>query len=290
MGGNAALRRAYGCPIAVPGGGSAARSRLGHRRRCCSITPTSARSASPPTKCCARARRMSGATSSGARSRPPATTWRALVFYNAEHRILISGDALWENGFGFVMPPQCDPPALPATRATLDMLAALDIRRVIPGHGEPFDDVAAALERAYRRTEAFERDPLRMARHALKVVLVFALLDRERMPLATMPEYVEPGRHLSRLQRPLLQAGARRARRATDRRARTRGRRLSSGRRAATEVTSASGNMGSERGNWGRVRAVTPGGAIFAPVASCTPGITALTPITAFSVLTALTP
>jgi len=29
----------------------------------------------------------------------------ALVFYNAEHRILISGDALWENGFGFVMPP-----------------------------------------------------------------------------------------------------------------------------------------------------------------------------------------
>ena len=29
----------------------------------------------------------------------------ALVFYNAEHRILISGDALWEHGFGFVMPP-----------------------------------------------------------------------------------------------------------------------------------------------------------------------------------------
>ena len=28
----------------------------------------------------------------------------ALVFYNPEHRILISGDALWENGYGFVMP------------------------------------------------------------------------------------------------------------------------------------------------------------------------------------------
>ena len=33
----------------------------------------------------------------------------ALVFYNAEHRILISGDALWEHGFGFVMPPEIDP-------------------------------------------------------------------------------------------------------------------------------------------------------------------------------------
>ena len=65
----------------------------------------------------------------------------ALVFYNAEHRILISGDALWEHGFGFVMPPEVDPAALPATRATLEMLAALDVRVVIPGHGEPFTDV-----------------------------------------------------------------------------------------------------------------------------------------------------
>ncbi len=24
----------------------------------------------------------------------------ALVFYNPEHRILISGDALWQNGYG----------------------------------------------------------------------------------------------------------------------------------------------------------------------------------------------
>src|SRR5262245_59800498 len=64
----------------------------------------------------------------------------ALVFYNAEHRILISGDALWEHGFGFVMPPEIDPAAMPATRATLEMIAALDVHVVIPGHGEPFGD------------------------------------------------------------------------------------------------------------------------------------------------------
>ena len=40
----------------------------------------------------------------------------ALVFYNAEHRILISGDALWEHGFGFVMPPEVDAAAMPATQ------------------------------------------------------------------------------------------------------------------------------------------------------------------------------
>jgi glyoxylase-like metal-dependent hydrolase (beta-lactamase superfamily II) len=46
----------------------------------------------------------------------------ALVFYNPEHRILVSGDALWENGYGFVMPQCMEPQALPATRATLDMI------------------------------------------------------------------------------------------------------------------------------------------------------------------------
>jgi len=114
----------------------------------------------------------------------------ALVFYNAEHRILVTGDALWENGFGFVMPPEIDPAALPATRATIDMIAGLDVRVVIPGHGEPFTGVAAALDRALRRVAAFEADSLRVARHALKVNLMFSLLDKQRMPLAEMQDYI----------------------------------------------------------------------------------------------------
>ena len=115
----------------------------------------------------------------------------ALVFYNPEHRILISGDALWEHGFGFVMPPEVDPAALPATRATIEMLGALDIRVVIPGHGEPFTDVAGALERARKRVAAFAGDSRRIARHALKVNLMFSLLDKQRMPLAGMPAYLD---------------------------------------------------------------------------------------------------
>ena len=115
----------------------------------------------------------------------------ALVFYNAEHRVLISGDALWENGYGFVMPAALDPDALPAARDTLDMIAGLDVRYVIPGHGEPFADAAAALDRAYRRTEAFEADQVRVARHALKGLLAFTLLHRRRMALADLPAYVE---------------------------------------------------------------------------------------------------
>ena len=114
----------------------------------------------------------------------------ALCFFNAEHGVLISGDALWRNGFGFVMPREIDPAALPATRATLDLLAHLPVRVVIPGHGDPFDDVDDALRRAYTRLESYESDPQRAARHALKVVLMFKLLDCRRLPLEGMPAYV----------------------------------------------------------------------------------------------------
>jgi glyoxylase-like metal-dependent hydrolase (beta-lactamase superfamily II) len=89
------------------------------------------------------------------------------------------------------MPPEFDAAALPATRATLERIAALDIGVVIPGHGEPFDEVAPALARAFRRVEAFEADTERIARHAVKVILAFTLLDRQRVPIAELPAYFE---------------------------------------------------------------------------------------------------
>lgn len=121
----------------------------------------------------------------------PGHDMAALVFYNAEHRILISGDALWQNGYGFVMPREIDPAAMPATRATLEMLSALDVRIVIPGHGDPFTDFEPSIERAFKRLAALENDSQRAARHALKVLLTFSLLDRERLPLAELPAYVD---------------------------------------------------------------------------------------------------
>ena len=71
------------------------------------------------------------------------------------------------------------------------MIAGLDVRVVIPGHGDVFTDVRGALDRAYRRTEAFEADEARVARHALKVLLVFQLLHRQRMAIADLPAYVD---------------------------------------------------------------------------------------------------
>ena len=190
MGGNAAVKARYGCPIAVPLGETTLIDAWDDRAlllRYCDQD--------------ADRFRYDEVIRPGDINVWGDLEWRALaapghdmgalVFFNPQHRILVSGDALWEHGYGFVIPPEIDPRALPATRATLDMLTTLDVRVVIPGHGEPFTDVPQALDRALSRTTAFEHDSLRMARHALKVVLVFALLDKRRMRLDDLPRYLD---------------------------------------------------------------------------------------------------
>jgi glyoxylase-like metal-dependent hydrolase (beta-lactamase superfamily II) len=112
----------------------------------------------------------------------------ALIFWNEAERILISGDALWERGFGLVMPePES---ALHDAKRTLESIAALNPRIVIPGHGTPFTDVGAALERCFGRLQASLGNPERMTRHAFKAMLTFILLDKGGMPLAELPEYL----------------------------------------------------------------------------------------------------
>jgi glyoxylase-like metal-dependent hydrolase (beta-lactamase superfamily II) len=190
MGGNAAIARAYGCSIAVPESDAPLIEAWDTKTLLLDYADQSADRFVADEVLQAGATYVWGDLEWLALA-APGHDMAALVFYNPEHRILISGDALWENGYGFVMPPEIDPAAMPATRATLEMISSLDVRTVIPGHGEPFTDFAPALERAFNRTAAFEADPRRFARHALKVVLTFALLDRRQMLFADLPAYVD---------------------------------------------------------------------------------------------------
>jgi glyoxylase-like metal-dependent hydrolase (beta-lactamase superfamily II) len=125
----------------------------------------------------------------------PGHDMHALMFYAPEYRILISGDALWENGFGVIFPvlfaDDGDHTGFDATQTTLDRIAALDIDIVIPGHGAPFRDPRGALERAYSRLDYYRKDVARLARHCVKVILTFALLDKRQIPLAGLADYLE---------------------------------------------------------------------------------------------------
>jgi glyoxylase-like metal-dependent hydrolase (beta-lactamase superfamily II) len=107
----------------------------------------------------------------------------ALLLYCAAEGILLSGDALWENGFGVIFPELAGEPGFAEQRATLALIAGLDVRLVVPGHGRPFLDVQGALARANARLDYLAADPLRNAENAVKVMLKFLLLERRALPL-----------------------------------------------------------------------------------------------------------
>ncbi|MGV3654865.1 MAG: MBL fold metallo-hydrolase [Noviherbaspirillum sp.] len=111
----------------------------------------------------------------------------SVILYCPRERILISADALWENGFGVVFPELEGESGFAETRATLELIASLDIRLVIPGHGAPFTDAGRALATAFSRLDYLAADPVRNARNAVKVLLKFLLLERRRIALDVLP-------------------------------------------------------------------------------------------------------
>jgi len=117
----------------------------------------------------------------------------SLIFYCAEERILISADALWENGFGVIFPELEGEPGFAEARATLELIADLEVRLVIPGHGAPFTDVRKALDTAFSRIDYFIADPVRNAQNAIKVMLKFLLLERQQIRLADLPDVLRQG-------------------------------------------------------------------------------------------------
>jgi len=107
----------------------------------------------------------------------------SVILYCAQEGILISADALWENGFGVIFPELEGESGFAEQAAILRLIEELDIRLVIPGHGSPFTDKQAAVNRALSRLDYLAADPKRNARNAIKVLMAFMLLDKREMTL-----------------------------------------------------------------------------------------------------------
>lgn len=105
----------------------------------------------------------------------------SVILFEPVSRTLVSADALWENGFGIAFPELKGEPSFGEMAATLDLIERLAPSIVIPGHGSIFTDVEAALKVARRRLQGLQRDPVKHARHAIKVLIKFKLLEKQRM-------------------------------------------------------------------------------------------------------------
>jgi glyoxylase-like metal-dependent hydrolase (beta-lactamase superfamily II) len=188
IGGNAVLKRAYGCPITVPAGEAEHIRRWDTRALWLDWAGQQAErfefdDTIAPGETFAAGQLQWEALAA------PGHDAGALMFWCAGEGILVSGDALWERGFGIVLP---DPPGgLDDAHRTLERIAALDVRVVIPGHGQPFTDVGQALERCFARFEAMRSDSRRAVRSVLKAMFSFTLLERGRLPLATVADWLQ---------------------------------------------------------------------------------------------------
>lgn len=103
----------------------------------------------------------------------------SLIFFNESHRILISADALWEQGFGVIFPEILGESGFPEQVAVLDLIESLEPALVLPGHGAAFDDVAGALSRARGRVTRYIENPASSHQNALKVLVKFVLLEQQ---------------------------------------------------------------------------------------------------------------
>ena len=190
MGGNAALQAEYGCSITIPAG--AATAVAGWDADALMLSPLGQS---------APAFTYDSLIAAGAEVEMGGLTWQALAapghdmdalaYYCPEKRLLISGDALWENGFGLIFPElQGLDGGLAGARATLEQFGRLAIDCVIPGHGAPFTDIGPALERAGRRLDDCSQNAEKFAWHACKVLAAFVLQERQRLPSREFADFV----------------------------------------------------------------------------------------------------
>jgi glyoxylase-like metal-dependent hydrolase (beta-lactamase superfamily II) len=179
-GGNAALQRAFGAPITVPPGNADAVARWDRGRLTHATTGqlserfAHADTLQPGAHFIAGGRRWDAIAA-------PGHDPFSLMLFDAAHGVLVSADALWEQGFGVVFPEIDGEPGFADVGATLDAIERLPVQIVVPGHGAPFTDVAAALARARARLAGFRSDPLRHARHAAKVLIKYHVMEERRI-------------------------------------------------------------------------------------------------------------
>ena len=190
IGGNAAVQAAFGCEITVPAGSQARIAEWDEAALLLSpLGQQAARFSHDHTLQAGEQFSMGGLNWQALAA--PGHDMEALIFHNPEKRLLISGDALWENGFGVIFPEllgQAD--GLRHTHETLEAIGRLPVDLVIPGHGSPFVDIDAALQRAFRRLAQFANDSERLAWHAIKVAVAFALMERRRIASADFEAFI----------------------------------------------------------------------------------------------------
>ena len=113
-----------------------------------------------------------------------------IVLYQADSRILISSDTLWERDMAVITERVEGSKALFEALESLDKLAALDVDWVYPGHGAPFNDMHGAIALSQKRINSYLKDRERLGADLLKRIFIYTLLMKRAVPEETFFSYL----------------------------------------------------------------------------------------------------
>lgn len=195
-GANAALAKAHGCQVIIPAACETAVKAWNEdllsfrmlRQRCEAFTADATLSPGDSFTAGGTVWDVHGA---------PGHDPTSLIFFAPQPRILISADALWENGFGLIFPEIFDESGFAEQQSVLDLIESLEPAIVLPGHGPFFTDVARAIAVSRSRLAALQADPDRIHRTAIKALVTFTMLDAERATIDELNALVDNGEVLT---------------------------------------------------------------------------------------------
>lgn len=110
----------------------------------------------------------------------------SVILFDPRSRVLLSADALWENGFGVVFPELEGSDAFDDVAKTIDLIESLAPQTVIPGHGPAFSGIGQAIAVARKRLNGFVANPAKHIQYATKVLLKFKLLEVQGIELPSL--------------------------------------------------------------------------------------------------------
>lgn len=122
--------------------------------------------------------------------RTPGHTPGHLCLWQPEERLLVVGDALSDYDVGWVNVALDGPDAAATALASINRMAALGPRVVLPAHGPIPADATAALAGARRRAQRLVDDPDGAVWYGARRIFAFALMIHDGMAVSAVEPYL----------------------------------------------------------------------------------------------------
>ena len=120
----------------------------------------------------------------------PGHTRGQIALYAPEEQVLLCGDAVHGDDVAWIAPFHEGAAALDRAIESLERLARLPVRWAFSGHGKTITDPAAAFVRALARYETWRNAPEKLAWHACKRILAYALMLTDGLVVQEVAPYL----------------------------------------------------------------------------------------------------